>query len=1559
MSTSVYPEGIDNDSNLPVVLDNITEIGGDAINALRSSIIAIETAIGVNPQGSQTNLTERLFQVINDDGTFKAAALLAAGLISLPITNAQIGSSAAIEESKLNLNYTTNALQLQITSNDVDISNLQASLATDIARLSSHIIGSAYKHDGYQVTISGLTNKPNILTVEDALTFIYDAFLSHKSSVTNDEHNASAIRYNPNATSLLSSTDVQSAIDEVDGIIISELEKHYTLAHGNGISSDGYTLHDGQVNFDNIALRLTRYQSAGGATDITKLGLVNAANVITRGFSPSAINATYSAIKITAEIGTATRSITISNLHTARYPAASTILTLDGIVSYINEQVATLSEHFPISAYSINGELAIQHNIARADCTLKIENPVSLGALEALGFSDISGIIIAPTTSNIFVINGNQYSELKTKIAGTGTQSTLSSSVDLGSNITSTGVDVKVNNLIHIYSHTNAAANGTYRILQISPASPSPSTTIGLATSLAAGTFSYIIYEDTAVITLSGSPRVVDIALDENARVIVVDRAQVTPGGLGGVRIIHISKDFPIMASGGLMLTTGATQREIFFIDSDQGESTFFDTGYIGYIKIASHDNNAFAIALVNNLSPTNGIDYFTNIASAENDNLMILGSTYFDASAVIELPYDTRSIGLIDTTSLSTNIVEGLIERDISSYHINGVVSGFETISADAATNVTVSGGQAYVNGHFFSKARETVFITRTATVNGVYNLTVNATGQYALFSNTLVGFTLRDIYLSKELLAIAQITITSSVISLITDVRLVIKNNERQMPSRVDSGIHGFGQFENLTSAAKYADTISAVAKSKTEIVSTYTETLAVTISTEVVAYNDVTFNSTLLIDSGATFEIFGTATFLGDVTIGTGSTLILHSIADFSTNLILGNLSKLKFDSNINLRNITMSGNFSSIVGNEAQPYLIFDGTQTGIIISGDSINIADIRLSMPDAAFTLVSLTSTAQNASFRNCTFAQDYSPINETNWAVNARAGIRLNTTTAIDRLKIVGCEFYNLSIAISGEDGTTAAPHTSFTNMIVDTCRFTYCGAGIYIESGENILVVNSYFYKLKTQCIKVPNITANTVKNMIIESCIFESYSTTSTAIVAVDILAGDDNIIISKNIFRDIITSGSIIVLNGAPDGCIVSDNLITACTTTTYAIISNAAGSLGISNNMVLGHTGPVISASNAMVDGNTFISSHTVGGSVPVVIGSIDAGTANPSVWSNNRFSLTTNQQITLGSFQFSNNTVLASHIVLNDSIDTSGFNICDNTLILNGVVSTSISLFTASTSAVQNHLSNNIIKSSSTVSNIFINEVGRFIIDGNSIINSTALECIVIGTGSSSSGSAFSITNNNIECNTGNNNAISINSNNAIITGNVIYGNGCNSNSILVATAISNILISGNYLNSGGAGSALITHQDTNPTSTLILENKNANSVVVHSALSAQFEEADWTFNTGVLQSATTSSYMYLVIDGIPTGTKINSVTVYLDTPTAGAVSCELGYRNSASTSIQSLSATTVNTTTGPQNLVITPTAHSYIRKNTEYFLYITTSDVATKIGIVSTSVTY
>ena len=135
MADSKYPSQLDSDIVLPRVDDNLSEIGGEAINGLRSAVFNIEETLGINPQGSVADVVTRLNESLNADGTIKASALSSVGLVTLPITNSQVGPTAGIEESKLDLDHSTVSLRTLIDQLRTDLTALQSIVTTDVNNL--------------------------------------------------------------------------------------------------------------------------------------------------------------------------------------------------------------------------------------------------------------------------------------------------------------------------------------------------------------------------------------------------------------------------------------------------------------------------------------------------------------------------------------------------------------------------------------------------------------------------------------------------------------------------------------------------------------------------------------------------------------------------------------------------------------------------------------------------------------------------------------------------------------------------------------------------------------------------------------------------------------------------------------------------------------------------------------------------------------------------------------------------------------------------------------------------------------------------------------------------------------------------------------------------------------------------------------------------------------------------------------------------------------------------------------------------------------------------------
>lgn len=132
---------------MPRIDANITTLGPIAINALRSAMFAVEQTLGVNVNGSAASLASFLSVSFNLDGTLKPAALVAAGLIYLPIVDSEISPTAAIQESKLALTYSTASLYDLYVSLNNAVEVLNGWLSLIGIQVAPHIAGTAYNHE--------------------------------------------------------------------------------------------------------------------------------------------------------------------------------------------------------------------------------------------------------------------------------------------------------------------------------------------------------------------------------------------------------------------------------------------------------------------------------------------------------------------------------------------------------------------------------------------------------------------------------------------------------------------------------------------------------------------------------------------------------------------------------------------------------------------------------------------------------------------------------------------------------------------------------------------------------------------------------------------------------------------------------------------------------------------------------------------------------------------------------------------------------------------------------------------------------------------------------------------------------------------------------------------------------------------------------------------------------------------------------------------------------------------------------------------------------------------
>lgn len=253
---SNFPTSIDDDSTLPSVSDNITEIGEEAINALKDAIINIENEIGVGASGSAGSIADRIGMSLEADGTIKASAITGLGLVTLPISDSHISNSAQIKESKLLLDYSTATLFGTITSQGSLINNLLTFVSGTGSKLQPHIAGSAYNHYLNHINISldsnnYLKNKNGInrdnTNLYTLLAEINTNLVTHEKSngtivgtvpPDNYAHNASGVYVNTSNFSFVPQTaiDLQQFCQFIDNSNIFILGTRIQTLYSNGIS---------------------------------------------------------------------------------------------------------------------------------------------------------------------------------------------------------------------------------------------------------------------------------------------------------------------------------------------------------------------------------------------------------------------------------------------------------------------------------------------------------------------------------------------------------------------------------------------------------------------------------------------------------------------------------------------------------------------------------------------------------------------------------------------------------------------------------------------------------------------------------------------------------------------------------------------------------------------------------------------------------------------------------------------------------------------------------------------------------------------------------------------------------------------------------------------------------------------------------------------------------------------------------------------------------------------------------------------------------------------------
>lgn len=259
---TVYPDALDTDAEIEFISDNLSEMGAQVINQIREALFAIEGVLGVSPAGSAGDVAAFLAVAHQANGHLKASELSGLGLVTLPITNIQVGDSAGIAEYKLDLTYSTSDLHTLIVSNSNLLTSLNSFTNTIFGDFNLHLAGANLLSDGStsarhvisqidlnaipfdarhpSYTWSGLRDKDGNLRsatqAAQALQQINDDLVSHENGIV-DAHPASAIVVDTDAFQEIPVTadTAQKVFDYLDQAEVISLGQHRATQHANGI----------------------------------------------------------------------------------------------------------------------------------------------------------------------------------------------------------------------------------------------------------------------------------------------------------------------------------------------------------------------------------------------------------------------------------------------------------------------------------------------------------------------------------------------------------------------------------------------------------------------------------------------------------------------------------------------------------------------------------------------------------------------------------------------------------------------------------------------------------------------------------------------------------------------------------------------------------------------------------------------------------------------------------------------------------------------------------------------------------------------------------------------------------------------------------------------------------------------------------------------------------------------------------------------------------------------------------------------------------------------------
>lgn len=752
MGKSSYPGQIDSDVELPRVDNNITEIGGSAINSLRDAVFAIENTLGIDPQGNTASVVARINVSIDENGEIKQSALAKRGLVTLPITNLQVGFNAAIEETKLDLDYGTSLLHGLIEQNASDLEDFRESFNILATQTTKHFSGIDFRHDGYHIDlVNPIRSSENM---ETAINVINNDFTNHENSIAG-AHNAYGIEVNDEFINF-SADNTQDALVELDRLGTLIGERHQDEFHKTGVGLNRRGEQGLQGNLKETVLAGTIFQTeTAKATHIFQVMRPNVARVTSKNIELKGLDSENSVLRIQA--GGIDRGPLDVNL-TAIIPNRTSPLlyrplTIDDVVNAINTKAQGCVDHYPISAYNTGGKLTVAHIMAGDEFTIQILDDVQFSAASVLGFGDVTGTVFRwAGNSHSANVGGVRVNDLKPLIKTRFTHNTKPLNTlplglgDLAEKGLIVGDEGRV--LVNITNHsTFPEDNGTHYILGY----PNDETIV-LSADIQNGTFDLEIVSDSVNFQNSANGEIFDIFVeaDVDGYGVVTKSRRVSYGPISGVSLKSISETFPT-ANVEWQVTDG-NQIQLFE-NNIGGTPVSIPTSFLGQLQVYASDN--FSSAIFEFHEETLGSNKKTmDISASErtDDRLHVasvhhagnFGSTFTGANPQLRFAADHRQLGASQDNKSENRLNPIPLEKSIKELRNNGVIRGFDIISSDDLT-FKIRGGTALVDGRLVEVETKDVVIDNVGAASRL--LLLDKHGNYFIRSEFDPGFTFAEL--------------------------------------------------------------------------------------------------------------------------------------------------------------------------------------------------------------------------------------------------------------------------------------------------------------------------------------------------------------------------------------------------------------------------------------------------------------------------------------------------------------------------------------------------------------------------------------------------------------------------------------------------------------------------------------------------------------------------------------------------------------------------------------------------------------------------------------------